>query len=80
MDMIGVVLSILVAVPAGVAAAAFQGSWFDRALMALAVAGFSITVFVIGYLLAWIFLSNSAGFPFKAIRHYPQVLFPFSPI
>lgn len=47
------VFSIVIAVPMGVLAAWKHGSWIDRAVMVLAVAGFSIPVFVVGYLLAW---------------------------
>jgi len=50
-----IVLSIAIAVPLGVIAAARQGSWIDRGVMAFAVFGFSVPVFVTGYLLAWIF-------------------------
>ena len=46
-------IAIVVAIPLGVLAAARQGSWIDRAVMALAVFGFSTPVFVVGYLLAW---------------------------
>ena len=48
-------IAIVVAIPLGVLAAARQGSWIDRAVMALAVFGFSTPVFVVGYLLAWAF-------------------------
>lgn len=48
-------LSVLMAVPLGVLAAAKAGSWLDRALMSGAVIGFSIPVFVLGYLLAFVF-------------------------
>ena len=48
-------LAITFAVPMGVIAAAKAGSWIDRVLMAFAVAGFSVPVFVVGYLLAYVF-------------------------
>ncbi|MDE2007935.1 MAG: ABC transporter permease [Rhodospirillales bacterium] len=48
-------IAVLVAIPLGVLAASRQGSWVDRAVMALAVFGFSTPVFVVGYLLAYIF-------------------------
>ena len=48
-------LSVLIAVPLGVLAAWKVGSWFDRAIMALAVLGFSVPVFVVGYVLAYVF-------------------------
>jgi peptide/nickel transport system permease protein len=43
------VISILVAVPLGVVAAAKAGTWLDRAVMAFSVLGFSVPVFVIAY-------------------------------
>jgi peptide/nickel transport system permease protein len=43
------VVSILVAVPLGVLAAAKAGTWLDRAVMAFSVLGFSVPVFVIAY-------------------------------
>ena len=48
-----ILFAIAVAVPLGVVAAWRHGSWIDRAVMALSVLGFSIPVFVLGYL--WIF-------------------------
>jgi peptide/nickel transport system permease protein len=49
------ILAIAVAVPLGVIAAARQGSIIDRVVMGFSVAGFSVPVFVIGYLLIYIF-------------------------
>ncbi|CAN5575662.1 ABC transporter permease [soil metagenome] len=49
------VAAVLVAVPLGVVAAWKAGSLFDRAIMAFAVFGFSMPVFAIGYLIAWVF-------------------------
>src|SRR5437899_1500887 len=46
-----IILSILVAVPLGVIAAWKHGTWIDRFVMGLSVVGFSVPVFVIGYLL-----------------------------
>lgn len=48
-------ISVTIAVPLGVAAAWNQGSLLDRGVMVLAVAGFSVPAFVIGYLLAYVF-------------------------
>lgn len=45
------VVSILVAVPLGVLAAARAGTWLDRGVMAFSVLGFSVPVFVIAYAL-----------------------------
>ena len=49
------VLSVLVAVPLGVVAAARAGTWIDRAVMAFAVGGFSVPVFVLAYVLIMVF-------------------------
>jgi peptide/nickel transport system permease protein len=49
------VLAVTVAIPIGVISAWKVGSWIDRGLMAFAVLGFSIPVFVVGYLLAYVF-------------------------
>lgn len=46
--------AMLVAIPLGVLAAWRRGSLIDRAVMSFAVLGFSVPVFVVGYL--WIFL------------------------
>ena len=48
-------LSVAIAVPIGVVAAWKAGTWIDRLIMAFAVFGFSVPVFVIGYLLAYVF-------------------------
>jgi peptide/nickel transport system permease protein len=57
------ILSVSVAVPMGVLAAWKQGSWIDRLVMALAVFGFSVPVFVVGYLLAYVFALQLEWFP-----------------
>jgi peptide/nickel transport system permease protein len=50
-----IVLAIMIAVPLGVLAAAKHGSWIDRVVMGFSVLGFSVPVFVIGYLLIYVF-------------------------
>ena len=57
------VLSVCTAVPMGVLAAWKQGSWIDRLVMLNAVAGFSVPVFVVGYLMAYIFALQLDWFP-----------------
>ena len=56
-------LSIVIAVPMGVLAAWNHGTWIDRVLMALAVLGFSIPVFVVGYMLSYVFALQADMFP-----------------
>jgi peptide/nickel transport system permease protein len=50
-----IVLSVLIAVPLGVLAAYRQGTWIDRMVMGFSVLGFSVPVFVIGYVLIYVF-------------------------
>ena len=57
------VLSISIAVPMGVLAAWNHGSWIDRIIMVFAVFGFSVPVFVVGYLLAYVFALELDWFP-----------------
>ena len=61
-------IAIVVAIPLGVLAAARQGSWIDRAVMALAVFGFSTPVFVVGYLLAWVFALKLSWLPVQGFH------------
>lgn len=55
------ILSIGLAVPMGVLAAWKHGTWIDRVIMMFAVFGFSIPVFVVGYLLAYVFALDGLG-------------------
>jgi len=52
--LITITLAVLVAVPLGVLAAWRFGGWLDKALMGFSVAGFSVPVFVLAYVLIWI--------------------------
>jgi len=56
-------ISVVAAVPMGVAAAARQGGLVDRAVSVFAVLGFSLPVFVLGYLLAYAFALRLGWFP-----------------
>src|SRR6266571_5405381 len=49
------IVAVGLAVPIGVLAAWKAGSWIDRAVMSIAVLGFSFPVFVIGYILIYLF-------------------------
>jgi len=50
-----IVLAVLIAIPLGVLAAYRHGGWLDRIVMGFSVLGFSVPVFVVGYLLIYIF-------------------------
>ncbi|HSV82235.1 MAG TPA: ABC transporter permease [Ramlibacter sp.] len=49
------VFAVSLAVPLGVLAAWKAGSWIDRLVMTFSVLGFSVPVFVVGYLMAYVF-------------------------
>jgi peptide/nickel transport system permease protein len=50
---IAIPLSVLIAVPMGIVAAWRAGTWIDRAVMVMAILGFSVPVFVVAYGLSW---------------------------
>lgn len=52
------IFSICIAVPLGIVAAWRAGSFIDRAVMAFAVLGFSMPVFVFAYILIWLFAAK----------------------
>ena len=63
-----IVLAVLIAVPLGVLAANRHGSLLDRCLMGFSVLGFSVPVFVIGYLLIYIFAIKVNWLPVQGYR------------
>lgn len=63
-----IVLAILIAVPLGVLAAHKHGSWIDRFVMGFSVFGFSIPVFVVGYLLIYVFAIELGLVPVQGYR------------
>jgi len=73
---ITLVLTILVAVPLGVVAAWKAGSWMDRAIMAFAVFAFSLPVFVVGYVLAYVF---ALEFEWLPVQGYTPLAVGFWP-
>lgn len=58
-----ITLSVLMAVPLGILAAWRHRTWVDYAVMALSVLGFSIPVFVIGYLMIQLFAIDLRWLP-----------------
>lgn len=65
-------ISLAIAIPMGVIAAWKQGSWIDRLVMMAAVFGFSVPVFVVGYLLAWIFALQLGWLPVQGYTPISQ--------
>jgi peptide/nickel transport system permease protein len=74
---ITLVLTILVAVPLGVVAAWKAGSWVDRTIMAFAVFGFSVPVFVVGYLLAYVFALQFEWLPVQGYTPLAEGFWPW---
>ena len=63
-----VILAVLIAVPLGTLAAWRMGGWLDRLLSGFSVAGFSIPVFVIGYLLIYLFAIRLEWLPVQGYK------------
>ncbi len=71
------VFSIVVAVPMGVVAAWKQGTIIDRLVMLAAVCGFSIPVFVVGYLMAYVFALQLEWLPVQGYTPLSAGLWPW---
>ncbi len=71
------ILAVTVAVPLGVIAAWKAGSWLDRGVMAFAVVGFSVPVFVVGYLLAYWFALELDWLPVQGYTPFAKGLWPW---
>ena len=71
------VLSVSIAVPIGVLAAWKVGSWLDRGFMAFAVFGFSVPVFVVGYLLAYVFALELDWLPVQGYTPISRGFWPW---
>lgn len=69
--------AICLAVPMGVLAAWQQGKWIDRVVMVAAVLGFSVPVFVVGYVLAYTFALELDWFPVQGYTPIARGLGPW---
>jgi peptide/nickel transport system permease protein len=72
-----ILFAVIVAVPLGVLSAWRHGTWIDRGVMTLSVLGFSIPVFVLGYL--WIFAvaMQLQWLPVQGYVSFRQGFWPF---
>lgn len=64
-----IVIACMIAVPLGTLAAYKHGSWIDRLVMAFSVIGFSVPVFVIGYILIYFLAVKLEWFPVQGYQH-----------
>jgi peptide/nickel transport system permease protein len=71
------VFAITVAVPLGVLAASRVGTWVDRLVMAFAVVGFSVPVFVVGYVLAYVFALELEWLPVQGYTPFAKGFWPW---
>ncbi len=71
------ILTLLVAIPLGVVAAWKAGTWVDRTIMGFAVFAFSLPVFVVGYVLAYVFALQFEWLPVQGYSPLAQGLWPW---
>jgi len=72
-----IVLSVVIAVPLGVLAAWKQGTWIDRIVMGFSVLGFSVPVFVVGYVLIYIFAIELSWLPVQGYQPLSEGFWEF---
>ena len=70
-------LAVSIAVPLGVVAAWRAGSWIDRTVVGFAVLGFSVPVFVIGYVLAYLFALELNWLPVQGYTPLSAGIWPW---
>ena len=70
-------IALVIAIPMGVAAAWSRGSLLDRVIMLLAVLGFSVPVFVVGYVLAWFLALKFGWLPVQGYSPIGDGLWPW---
>ena len=73
-----IVLAVVLALTAGVLAAWKAGSLLDRLVMILSVVGFSVPVFVVGYLLIYVFAITLRWLPVQGYAPLAEGLWPWA--
>jgi len=74
---ITLILAVSIAVPMGVTAAWKHGTIIDRAVMGFAVLGFSVPVFVVGYVLAYVFALELDWLPVQGYTPFSRGVWPW---
>ncbi|WP_295524798.1 ABC transporter permease [uncultured Pseudacidovorax sp.] len=72
------VLAVAIALPLGTLAAWRMGGWLDKGVMAFSVAGFSVPVFVIGYVLIYVLAMKLQWFPVQGYRRIGEGVGPWA--
>ncbi|MSO76724.1 MAG: ABC transporter permease [Alphaproteobacteria bacterium] len=71
------ILAVSIAVPMGVVAAWKAGTWIDTAVMSFAVLGFSVPVFVLGFVLILVFSLSLDWLPVQGYTPIREGFVPF---
>ena len=66
------ILAVSMAVPLGVVAAWRRGGWIDRGVMGLAVVGFSVPTFVVGYVLIYLVAIQLGWLPVQGYQRLEE--------
>jgi len=66
------ILAVSMAVPLGVVAAWRRGGWIDRGVMGLAVLGFSVPTFVVGYVLIYVVAIQLGWLPVQGYQRLEE--------
>jgi peptide/nickel transport system permease protein len=77
LTLMAMVISVGLGVPLGIIAAWKQGSWIDRLVMIVAVSGFSMPVFWLGFLLVYVFAIWAAWLPVQGYQPLSAGVWPF---
>jgi peptide/nickel transport system permease protein len=72
-----IAVAVIIAVFLGVVAAANAGSFIDRLVMGFAVMGFSVPVFVVGYLLIFLFAIELKWLPVQGYTPFAEGVLPW---
>ena len=70
-------VAVAIALPSGVTAAWNAGKWSDRLTMGLSVLGFSVPVFVVGYLFIYVFSVTLKWFPVQGYASLSEGVVPW---
>ena len=77
LTIVTLIITLIIAIPLGVIAAYKQGTWVDRIVMGFSVLGFSIPVFVLGYLLIYVFAIEIRIFPVQGYKPIADGFWPW---
>jgi len=77
LSIVTLIFAVAVAIPLGVVSAWRAGGWIDRLVMGFAVFGFSVPVFVLGYLLIFLFALELDWLPVQGFTSISEGFWPF---